>query len=139
MKRNRWVSLAAVVGMGCMLLLGLAACGRSGSNGQDASPAESSASSSDADAVLVKAEASDFKWTLDRTEFEAGKPIKFELASTDGTHGFSIVDTEVSQQISKGESEDVEWTPDKPGDYVIKCNFICGSGHSTMETHITVK
>jgi cytochrome c oxidase subunit II len=135
LKKNSWVSRAAVAGIASLVLLTLAGCGQSGSS----APESSSASSVAPDAVIVKVEASDFKWSLDRTEFETGKPIKFQLASTDGTHGFSIVGSEVTRQISAGGSEEVEWTPEQPGDYVIKCNFMCGSGHGGMETHITVK
>jgi cytochrome c oxidase subunit 2 len=135
LRKNRWGSGAAAAGMGIILLLALAACGRSEPSSQKTVAQEPSAPN----AVLVKVEASKFKWTLDRTEFQAGQPIRFQLEGKDGTHGFSIVGTGVSQPVKAGESGEVAWTPEKPGEYTIKCNLMCGSGHSSMETQITVK
>jgi cytochrome c oxidase subunit 2 len=92
-----------------------------------------------ANAQVVKVEASDFKWTLDKTEFTAGRPIEFDITAKEGTHGFSIDGTSVSQPISQGQEQKVMWTPDKPGDYTIRCDNFCGSGHSGMYTVIHVK
>jgi cytochrome c oxidase subunit II len=93
-----------------------------------------------ANAVKVHVTASDFKWTLDKTTFQAGVPIDFVVSSKEGTHGFSIAGTNISQTVSQGDAPvDVTWTPDKPGTYTIMCNYYCGSGHPDMYTSITVK
>jgi cytochrome c oxidase subunit 2 len=90
--------------------------------------------------VEVKVEASNFTWNLDKSEFQAGQPIRFNVTSKQGTHGFSIVNTDVTiAQVGEGDKKDVVWTPDKPGEYTIKCIFMCGSGHSSMTAKITVK
>lgn len=90
--------------------------------------------------VEVKAEASNFTWNLDKTEFTVGQPIHFTVTSKQGTHGFSIVGTDVKiAQIGESDKKDAVWTPDKPGEYTIKCVFMCGSGHSTMTVKISVK
>lgn len=103
---------------------------------KDATPAKPASSAP----VEVKAEASNFEWKLDKTEFTAGTPIHFNVTSTQGVHGFSVVGTDVKiAQVAEKEAKDVTWTPDKPGEYTIKCIFMCGSGHSTMMTKITVK
>jgi cytochrome c oxidase subunit 2 len=103
---------------------------------KDAAPSKSASSA----AVEVKAEASNFQWKLDKTEFSAGTPIHFTVTSKQGMHGFSIVGTDTKiAQVAENETKDVTWTPDKPGEYTIKCIFMCGSGHSTMMTKITVK
>lgn len=90
--------------------------------------------------VEVKVEASNFTWNLDKTEFTVGQPIHFNVTSKQGTHGFSILNTDVKiAQIGESDKKDVTWTPDKAGEYTIKCVFMCGSGHSTMTAKITVK
>ncbi len=93
-----------------------------------------------ADAVKVQVTASDFKWTLSRTTFPVGKPIDFVVSSSEGTHGFAIVQQNVSQSIAQGEKPvNVVWTPPKAGTYVIRCDVFCGSGHQNMWTRIYVK
>jgi cytochrome c oxidase subunit 2 len=104
--------------------------------GKDAAPAKPAAAAP----IEVKAEASNFTWKLDKTEFTVGQPIHFNATSTQGVHGFSIVGTDVKiAQVGENDKKDVTWTPDKPGEYTVKCIFMCGSGHSTMMTKITVK
>jgi cytochrome c oxidase subunit II len=108
----------------------LAACGSS-------TPAQGSVSGGSG--KVVNAQASKWAWTLDQTEFEAGKPIKFQLTDKDGYHGFSIEGTEINTAINTGDKKEVTWTPDKPGEYTIRCTQVCGTGHETMATKITVK
>jgi cytochrome c oxidase subunit 2 len=104
--------------------------------GKDAAPAKPAAAAP----VEVKAEASNFTWKLDKTEFSVGQPVHFNVTSTQGVHGFSIVGTDVKiAQVGESDKKDVTWTPDKAGEYTVKCIFMCGSGHSTMMTKITVK
>lgn len=88
--------------------------------------------------MTVTAEAADFKWTVSQTEFKAGQPVVFKLSGKEGGHGFSIVGTDISRPVMEGETAEVTWTPDQPGEYTIKCDVMCGSGHRTMETKITV-
>ncbi|MCL6632401.1 MAG: hypothetical protein K6T63_07175 [Alicyclobacillus herbarius] len=86
-----------------------------------------------ADAVKVNVVASDFKWSLSRTDFVVGKPIDFVVSSKQGTHGFSIDGTNISQTVSQGDNPvDVVFTPKKTGTYTIRCDVFCGSGHADM-------
>jgi cytochrome c oxidase subunit 2 len=151
-----WLQTAAMACLIGAMALVVSACGKSSSYAGDspasapasaaaASPASSPAASASASAAAspageadVQVQAARFSWTLSQTDFKAGQTIRFKLSSTDGTHGFSIVGTDVSQQISQGESQEATWTPDAPGEYTIKCNFMCGSGHGTMSAKITV-
>lgn len=93
-----------------------------------------------ANAQKANVTASDWKWTLDKTEFKAGVPIDFHVQSTEGLHGFSIDGTKVSATVSdsKGAIDKVV-TFDKPGTYIIRCDQYCGSGHPNMFTQFTVK
>jgi len=93
-----------------------------------------------ANAQVVHVTASSFKWTLDKTTFQAGKPIDFVVNASDNAHGFSIDKTNISQQVVSGQpAVNVVWTPQKPGTYIIRCDYFCGSGHPDMTTAITVQ
>jgi cytochrome c oxidase subunit 2 len=140
------VKRSAVIFVGTALALSLGACGKSTGTTADissASPSPSSSTSPEATSPAageqtVQVEASNFDWKLDKTTFAAGKPIHFKVTAKEGVHGFSIVGTNVSVPVMAGKTEDVTWTPDKPGEYTIKCNHYCGAGHSTMSVQITV-
>ncbi|MCL6637176.1 MAG: cupredoxin domain-containing protein [Alicyclobacillus sp.] len=114
----------------CGAVLGLVAGCGGGSGGSDQVPAN---------AQTVHVEASNWKWTLDKTTFKAGVPIDFKVQATEGAHGFAIAGTNVSQTIAQGQAPvDKVWTPDKPGTYTIYCDQFCGSGHDAMHVQITV-
>lgn len=84
--------------------------------------------------------ASNFKWTLSRSTFAANRPIDFEVRAAQNAHGFSIVGTKIHHDVVQGQPPvDLVWTPPKPGQYVIRCDVPCGSGHYNMFTRITVK
>lgn len=91
-------------------------------------------------AVKVHVTATDYKWTLDKKDFQVGVPIDFIVKSGEGTHGFSIVQENVAQSVASGQKPvNIVWTPKKAGTYVIKCNVYCGSGHDNMWTKIQVQ
>ncbi|GIM45440.1 hypothetical protein DNHGIG_09890 [Collibacillus ludicampi] len=143
MKKNRLVLLA-----GSVLALGLALTGCGSDSNQSATPSNNAtsapnSSSSNAPAngneQTVKVTATNFKWTLDKTEVKAGQPVKFVISDKEGAHGFSIAGTNVNQPLTPGSDTTVTWTPEKPGTYTIICSVMCGIGHSDMQTTLTVK
>jgi cytochrome c oxidase subunit 2 len=69
---------------------------------------------------------------------KAGEPVRFQVTSKEGLHGFSIGGTNVDESIDEGETKEVSWTPEKPGQYTIRCDQFCGSGHDEMSVTITV-
>jgi len=92
-----------------------------------------------ANAPKVTVNASNFKWTLSQTTFKVGQPIHFVVSSTEGAHGFHIVNTNVDQIVSQGNPAlDVGWIPKTAGTYTLACDDFCGAGHSTMFTTLTV-
>ncbi len=82
---------------------------------------------------VVRVVATDWKWTLNKHRFTLGKPIKFIVTSTAGTHGFSVSGTNISVAVSQGNQvKTVIWKPKKKGTYSIICDIYCGPGHSAM-------
>ena len=126
----------AVGSMSVGLAVVLAGCGSSVANAVGNSNASGVSKQS---VQVVHVVASNWKWTLDKRTFSVDKPIQFDITSKQGTHGFSITGTSVSQPVSVGKNEQVTWTPPKPGTYVIRCDLYCGSGHDNMLTTFTVQ
>lgn len=130
----------AAVGVAFGLAAVLAGCGSGGTTPTTASPGgNKTGGAAAANAVVVHATASDFKWTLDKTTFKVGQPIQFDATSTQGMHGFSIVGTKINKTVPQGSQQQITWTPPKAGKYIVRCSVFCGSGHDTMFTSIEVQ
>ncbi|MBX6353791.1 MAG: cupredoxin domain-containing protein [Thermoflavifilum sp.] len=129
MMDRRWLIPAAA---GLILLA--AGCGSASSGGGNQTV------QIPANAQTVHVDATDFKWTLDKTTLQAGVPVDFIVKSDEGAHGFSIAGTNISQLVVQGQpAQHVLWQDPKPGTYTILCDYFCGSGHSQMQATITVK
>lgn len=107
-------------------------------------------------AVLVTAElSSPLAWaegaaqrieiTAKRFQFEPGEitlkkgqPVMLVLKSLDVAHGLRIRELNVQVKVSKGGTAEVQFTPDKTGDFVGHCFVFCGSGHGSMAFKVHV-
>jgi cytochrome c oxidase subunit 2 len=77
--------------------------------------------------------------TAKRFEFEPGEitvkkgqPVVLVLKGLDASHGLRIRDLNVDVKVSKGGTAEVQFTPDKTGDFIGHCSVFCGSGHGMM-------
>jgi cytochrome c oxidase subunit 2 len=61
-----------------------------------------------------------------------GEPVLLVLKSQDVAHGLRIRELGVEVKAAKGATGQVEFTPDKTGDFVGHCFVFCGTGHGTM-------
>src|SRR5580658_9638972 len=61
-----------------------------------------------------------------------GQPVVLVLKSADVGHGIRIRELNVDVKVSKGGTAQVQFTPDKTGDFVGHCSVFCGSGHGSM-------
>jgi cytochrome c oxidase subunit 2 len=71
---------------------------------------------------------------------KAGHPVRIWLSSLDALHGFSIVGhgVNLNLQIAPNHAYGADFTPTKPGKYLIVCNEYCGLGHQMMQTTLYV-
>lgn len=76
--------------------------------------------------------------TSDPIRVPAGEPVTFRVTSSDVTHGFDVVETNVNVMVIPGQISEVTATFDEPGRYGIVCHEYCGAGHHTMEGSIEV-
>src|ERR1700677_3210914 len=61
-----------------------------------------------------------------------GQPVVLVLKSADVPHGIRIRELNVDVKVGKGGKAEVQFTPDKTGDFVGHCSVFCGSGHGSM-------
>lgn len=69
---------------------------------------------------------------------ERGQPVKIYLTSVDVAHGFAIDAFGIDEKVEKGKLTIIEFTPDKVGEFEIKCSIFCGSGHGRMKSKLIV-
>lgn len=77
--------------------------------------------------------------TAKRFEFDPGEitvkkgqPVVLVLKSADVAHGIHISELNVLVKVGKGGTAEVQFTPEKTGDFVGHCAVFCGSGHGSM-------
>ena len=61
-----------------------------------------------------------------------GQPVVIVLKSVDVAHGLRFRELNVAVKVGAGETAEVEFTPEKTGDFVGHCSVFCGSGHGSM-------
>ncbi|MGA7339950.1 MAG: cupredoxin domain-containing protein [Terracidiphilus sp.] len=67
-----------------------------------------------------------------------GEPVLLVLKSADVAHGLRFRDLNVNMKVSAGGTAEVEFTPQKTGDFVGHCSVFCGSGHGSMTLKLHV-
>jgi cytochrome c oxidase subunit 2 len=61
-----------------------------------------------------------------------GQPVVLVLKSTDVAHGIRFRDLNVEVKVGAHGTSEVQFTPEKTGDFVGHCSVFCGSGHGGM-------
>jgi len=61
-----------------------------------------------------------------------GQPVVLVLKSTDAAHGLRFRELNVDVKVGANGTKEVQFTPDKVGDFVGHCSVFCGSGHGSM-------
>jgi cytochrome c oxidase subunit 2 len=67
-----------------------------------------------------------------------GEPVVLVLKTSDVPHGVRFRDLNLELKASKSDSGEVQFTPDKVGDFVGHCSVFCGAGHGSMQMTIHV-
>lgn len=66
------------------------------------------------------------------------RPVTFNIRSIDVQHSFWIPSFGIKQDAVPGEVTHISVTPNKIGDYVVRCAELCGLYHAYMETPVHV-
>jgi len=67
-----------------------------------------------------------------------GQPVVLVLNSADVPHGLRFRELNVEVKAGKGGTGEVQFTPEKTGDFVGHCSVFCGSGHGSMKLTLHV-
>ncbi|HHL39975.1 MAG TPA: cytochrome C oxidase subunit II [Deltaproteobacteria bacterium] len=102
------------------------------------------------DPEIVKVEAFQFGWVLDKDELPLGRPVRFDVTANDVNHGFGIYyhgkDGNRRKGVFVAQTQAMPdyinklyVTFDKPGIYKIWCLEYCGVAHHIMVGEFEVK
>jgi cytochrome c oxidase subunit 2 len=67
-----------------------------------------------------------------------GEPVTLVVKSVDVPHGLKFRELNVEVKAGKGKTGEVEFTPEKTGDFVGHCSVFCGKGHGSMSLTLHV-
>jgi len=67
-----------------------------------------------------------------------GDRVRLKIKSIDVTHGFSLPDFNINQQLSPNQEVTIEFVADKSGTFGFACSVFCGAGHGTMRGNLVV-
>lgn len=66
------------------------------------------------------------------------QPVEFDITSCDVQHSFWVPDLAIKEDAVPGEITHTSVTPDKVGDFVVRCAELCGLYHAYMNTPVHV-
>lgn len=80
-----------------------------------------------------------YAFSPERIEVRIGEPIRLNVVSTDGTHGFQVKALHLNVRVPAGGTVvPIDLTPGAAGMFRINCSEYCGSGHGQMEAWLIV-
>lgn len=86
--------------------------------------------------AVVKVTGYQFNWTFDNPRIKAGSLTRFDVTTSDVTHGVGVYDPDgkllASVQAMPGYTNKFELRLKKPGKYLVACMEYCGVGHHKM-------
>lgn len=80
----------------------------------------------------IEVTAKRFEFQPGEITLKKGQPVVLVLKSEDVAHGLRFRELNVDVKVAKGGTAEVQFTPDRTGDFVGHCSVFCGSGHGTM-------
>lgn len=91
-----------------------------------------------ADPQVITMTAKKYEFSPSTVTVEKGRPVRLEITATDRSHGFEIKEFNIKVKLEKNKKTVVEFTPDKAGEFEIKCSEFCGFGHGRMKGKLIV-
>jgi cytochrome c oxidase subunit 2 len=67
-----------------------------------------------------------------------GQPVILVLKSTDVAHGLRFRELNVNISVRAGGTTEVQFIPNKTGNFVGHCSVFCGAGHGAMALKLHV-
>ena len=80
-----------------------------------------------------------YAFAPERIEGRVGEPIRLNVVSMDGTHGFQVKALGLNVRVpARATAVTIDLTPREAGTFRISCSEYCGSGHSRMQAWLVV-
>lgn len=79
-----------------------------------------------------------FSYSPDTITLKKGQPVVFVLKSADVPHGIKVRELNLLIKVKEKGTSQVEFTPEKTGDFVGHCAVFCGSKHGSMKLAVHV-
>src|ERR1700731_3716827 len=79
-----------------------------------------------------------FEFLPGEITLKEGQPVVVVLKSEDVAHGLRIRNLNFNLKVKAGGTAELQFTPDKVGDFVAQCSVFCGSGHGSMRIKVHV-
>jgi cytochrome c oxidase subunit 2 len=80
----------------------------------------------------IVVEAHRFTYSPTEITLKKGQPVVLVLKSLDVAHGLRFRDLNINIKVKANGTTEIQFTPDKTGDFVGQCSVFCGSGHGSM-------
>lgn len=130
--------LATWIGVSCALVLFLLVWGFAELQASNANAAPG--------AVVVNVTGQQWIWSFEypnasqsnRLVVPVNRTVIFNITSEDVVHGFWIPNFGVKADANPGETTQIVVTPNKIGEFPIRCSELCGLYHSYMDTTVSV-
>jgi cytochrome c oxidase subunit 2 len=86
----------------------------------------------------VEITAKRFSYDPGNITVKRGELVTLVVKSVDVPHGLKFRELNVEVKAGKGKTGEVEFTPEKTGDFVGHCSVFCGKGHGSMSLTLHV-
>lgn len=86
----------------------------------------------------IEVTAKRFAFSPSEITLKKGQPVLLVLKSEDVAHGIRFRELDVSVKVKAGGTTQVEFTPEKTGDFVAHCSVFCGAHHGSMTIRLHV-
>ncbi len=86
----------------------------------------------DATPRRIEITAKRFSFDPGEITLKKGEPVVLVLTSADVAHGLRIHEFNIDVTLKTGGTQEVQFTPDKTGDFIGHCAVFCGPGHGSM-------
>jgi cytochrome c oxidase subunit II len=86
----------------------------------------------------IEIDARRFSYSPGEITLKKGEPVILVLKSDDVAHGLRIRELNINLKTKAGGTAEMQFTPDKTGDFVGHCSVFCGEGHGSMAIKLHV-
>jgi cytochrome c oxidase subunit II len=80
-----------------------------------------------------------YEFTPSSIHVKKGEHVKLLITAVDHDHGFKLPAFDIQQDLKKGDTTTIEFTPDKAGTFHFACSHVCGLGHRGMKAELVVE